>query len=201
MYRQARFPVHPFIQTICPRRKAMLLHQVVRFCFSATKVCFTGLLISAVLTSGFALRAEAQPLASRPALQSTVPSRGVATNARSLANGTYMYGESNQPGETGREYVVFENHGGMAVGAVFLTNSEYSCFSGQVNPYQLDMIVEDTYDNVSRPYAVSLESMSGETTTGLEYRSVQQIGQKEVNLLQICRQFYQDRFSKNATDG
>jgi hypothetical protein len=180
----------------------MLLHQVVRFCFSATKVCLTGLLISAVLTSGFTLSAEAKPLASLPTLQSGLSSGDVATNSRSLANGTYLYGESNQPGETGREYVVFENHGGVAVGAVFLANSEYSCFSGQVKPYQLDIMVEDTYDNVSRPYAVSLESISGETTnTGLEYRSVQQIGPKEVNLLQTCRKFYQDRFSKKAIGG
>ncbi len=180
----------------------MLLHQVVRFCFSATKVCLTGLLISAVLTSGFTLSAEAKPLASLPTLQSGLSSGDVATNSRFLANGTYLYGESNQPGETGREYVVFENHGGVAVGAVFLANSEYSCFSGQVKPYQLDMMVEDTYDNVSRPYAVSLESISGETTnTGLEYRSVQQIGPKEVNLLQTCRKFYQDRFSKKAIGG
>jgi hypothetical protein len=179
----------------------MLLHQVVRFCFSATKVCLTGLLISAVLTSGFTLSAQAKPLANRPALQSNLSGGSVATNSRSLANGTYMYGESNQPGETGREYVVFENHGGSAVGAVFLANSEYSCFSGKVKPYQLDMMVEDTYDNVSRPYAVSLESAPGETTTGLEYRSVQQIGPKEVSLLQTCRKFYQDRFSKQAIGG
>ena len=179
----------------------MLLHQVVRFCFSATKVCLTGLLISAVLTSGFTLNAEAKPLANRPALQSNLSSGDVATNSRSLANGTYLYGESNQPGESGREYVVFENRGGVVVGAVFLVNSEYSCFSGQVKPDQLDMMVEDTYENVSRPYAVSLESMSGETTTGLEYRSVQQIGSKEVNLLQTCRNFYKDRFSKKAIGG
>jgi hypothetical protein len=178
----------------------MLLHQVVRFCFSATKVCLTGLLVSAVLTSGFTFSAEAKPLASRQALQSNL-SGNVATNSRSLANGTYMYGESNQPGETGREYVVFENHGGVAVGAVFLANSEYSCFAGQVNLSQLDMMVEDTYDNVSRPYAVSLESMTGETATGLEYLSVQQIGPKEVNLLQTCRKFYQDRFSKKVIGG
>jgi hypothetical protein len=179
----------------------MLLHQVVRFCFSATKVCLTGLLISAVLTSGFTLSAEAKPLASRPALQSELSSRSVAANSRALANGTYLYGESNQPGETGREYVVFENHGGVAVGAVFLANSEYSCFSGQVNPSQLDMMVEDAYENVSRPYAVSLESMSDKATTGLEYRSVQRIGSKEVNLLQTCRKFYQDRFSKKSIGG
>lgn len=179
----------------------MLLHQVVRFCFSATKVCLTGLLISAVLTSGFTLSAQAKPLASHSSLQSTLSSGTVATNNRSLANGTYMYGESNQPGETGREYVVFENHGGVAIGAVFLANSEYSCFSGQVKPYQLDMMVEDAHENVSRPYAISLESVSGETTTGLEYRSVQQIGPKEVSLIQTCRKFYQDRFSKKAIGG
>jgi hypothetical protein len=179
----------------------MLLHQVVRFCFSATKVCLTGLVISAVLTSGFTLSAEAKPLASRPALQSSLPNGSVATSTSFLANGTYLYGESNQPGETGREYVVFESHGGVAVGAVFLANSEYSCFSGQVKPHQLDMMVEDAYENVSRSYAVTLESMPGETTTGAEYRSVPQIGLKEVNLLQTCRQFYQDRFSKQAVRG
>jgi hypothetical protein len=180
----------------------MLLHSVVRFCFSATKTCLTGLLISAVLTSGFTLSAEAKPLSDhRPALQSNLSGGAVATNSRFLTNGTYLYGESNQPGETGREYVVFENRGGVAVGAVFLVNSEYSCFSGKVGQHQLDMMVEDAYDNVSRPYAIGLESASSGTNNGSEYRSVQKIGSKEANLLQVCRQFYQDRFSKKAIGG
>jgi hypothetical protein len=167
----------------------MLLHQVVRFCSSVTKVCFTGLLISAILTSGFTPLAQAKP------------SEALATSRSSLANGTYLYGESDQPGETGREYVVFENQGGEVIGAVFLTNSEYSCFSGKVNPYQLDVAVVDGYDSSVRPYAVSLESMPGTTTTGLEYRSVQKIGSQEKNLLQSCRQFYQDRFAKKSIRG
>jgi hypothetical protein len=177
----------------------MLLHQVVRFCFSATKVCLTGLLISTVLTSGFTPQADARPLSAQPPLvQAASSNSALATKSRSLANGTYLYGESNQPGEYGREYVVFENHGGKVVGAVFLANSEYSCFSGQVNPQKLDVTVVDGYDSTTRPYAVHLESVAGETITGLEYRSVPQIGQQEINLLQSCRQFYQDRFSQRS---
>jgi hypothetical protein len=181
----------------------MLLHQVVRFCFSATKVCLTGLLISAVLTSGFTPLAEARPLSAHPlpVMQMSPYDSSVATNSRSLANGTYLYGESNKPGEYGREYVVFENQGGKVIGAVFLANSEYSCFSGQVSPQQLDVTLIDGYDSTTRPYAIGLESVAGEPATGSEYRSVSQIGQQEMNLLQSCRQFYQDRFSKRSIRG
>jgi hypothetical protein len=180
----------------------MLSHPVVRLCLSATKVCFTGLLISAILTSSFIPNAEARPLATHPSgIQNTLSNGELATNSRSLANGTYLYGESSQPGETGREYVVFENRGGEVVGAVFLANSEFSCFTGKVKPNQLEAMVLDSYENVSHPYAVSLESGAGETTTGLEYRSVSQIGQKEINLLQSCRQFYQDRFNARSIKG
>jgi hypothetical protein len=63
------------------------------------------------------------------------------------------------------------------------------------------MVVEDVYENVSRPYAVNLESIPGETVTGLEYRPLPKIGSKEVNLLQTCRKFYQDRFTKKVIDG
>jgi hypothetical protein len=129
------------------------------------------------------------------------PANSVAANRQTLANGTYMYGETSKPGESGREYMVFENRDGVVVGAVFLADSEYSCFSGQVRPRQLDVVVADSYTEAVRPYSVTIESTPGETITGAEYRSISQISTEELNLLQSCRNFYQDRFSSKAIGG
>jgi hypothetical protein len=179
----------------------MLLHQLVRSCFSATKVCVTGLLFS-VLVTGFAPTAQARPLSAKPAIvRDAAPANSVATGRQFLANGTYMYGETSQPGESGREYVVFENRDGAVVGAVFLADSEYSCFSGQVRTRQLDVVLADTYTEAVRPYSVTIESTPGETITGAEYRSISQISTQEMNLLQSCRKFYQDRFSSKSIGG
>jgi hypothetical protein len=179
----------------------MLLHQLVRSCFSATKVCVTGLLFS-ILVTGFVPSAQARPLSSKPAqVQTSTPTSSVATNRQFLANGTYMYGETSQPGESGREYVVFENRDGAVVGAIFLADSEYSCFSGQIRPRQLDVVLADSYTDALRPYSVTIESTPGETITGAEYRAIRQISTQEMNLLQSCRKFYQDRFSSKAIGG
>jgi hypothetical protein len=179
----------------------MLLHPLVRSCFSATKLCMTGLLFSLLLTN-FAPTAQARPLSAQPVVVKSASSlNSVATNRQSLANGTYMYGETSSPGESGREYMVFDNQDGMVVGAVFLANSEYSCFAGQVRPRQLDMIIADSYSDVTRPYSVTIESTPGETITGAEYRSVAQISSGEMTLLQSCRKFYRNRLTSKTISG
>jgi hypothetical protein len=177
----------------------MLVNQLVKFCFSASKICLAILLLSTTLTTGIAQAGE---------VSSTVPivkkaNRTVATNGRMLSNGTYLYGETNLPGKVGSEYVVFENQGGQAVGAVFLNGSEYSCFSGQVHGDQLQMMVLDGYENAERPYAISLEGESGAANggDGTEYRSVNQIGKQEMGILDTCRSFYRERFSRLSVRG
>ncbi len=172
----------------------MLANQLVRFCFSASKLFLAVLLLSTTLATGSAQAVE---------VPSNVPivkkaSGNMATGSRGLSNGTYMYGETNQPGAVGREYVVFDHQGGQAVGAVFMAGSEYSCFSGQVHGDKLKMMVLDGYENAERPYDISLE---GQSSDGYEYQPIHKIGQQEMSILDTCRSLYRERFSRLSIRG
>ena len=177
----------------------MLVNQLVRFCFSAGRLCLAVLLLSATLATG---SAQAVEVPSNVPMQASADAKkangAVATGSRMLSNGTYMYGETNVPGTVGREYVVFDNQGGQAVGAVFLAGSEYSCFSGQVHGDQLKMMVQDGYADAERPYNISLE---GTSSDGFEYKPVSKIGQQEMSILDTCRGFYRERFSRLSIRG
>ncbi len=115
----------------------------------------------------------------------------VATNSsnRLIANGTFLYGESNQPGRRNSEYVVFENKSGKVFGAVFLANSEFSCFHGKLRSSQLNMMVVDSDSNAAHPYAVNLETGYRKTSSA-EYKAVKKIGKTELRLLESCRTMY-----------
>jgi hypothetical protein len=180
----------------------MLANQLVRLCFSASKFFLAVLLLSATLATGSA-QAISQGERYTNEIPSNVPivkktNSNVATGSRGLSNGTYMYGETNEPGAVGREYVVFDHQGGQAIGAVFMAGSEYSCFSGQVQGDRLQMMVLDSYENAERPYDISLE---GQSSDGYEYRPVHKIGQQEMNILDTCRSFYRERFSSLSIRG
>lgn len=172
----------------------MLANQLVSFCFSASKLFLAVLILSATLATGSAQAIEIP--SNVPIVKKT--NSNVATGSRGLANGTHLYGETHEPGAVGREYVVFDHQGGQAIGAVFMAGSEYSCFSGQVQGDQLKMMVLDSYENAERPYDISLE---GESSDGYEYRPVQQIGRQELNILDTCRSFYRERFSRLSMGG
>jgi hypothetical protein len=172
----------------------MLVNQLVRFCLSASKLCLTVLLISSILTTSPAQALEVPHNLSFATKSNT----NVASSPLSLSNGTHLYGETNVPGAVGREYVVFDHQGGQAIGAVFLAGSEYSCFSGQLQGDRLKMMVLDAYANAEQPYDISLEGQSNE---GIEYQPVKQIGQQEMNILDTCRNFYRQRFSRHSIQG
>jgi hypothetical protein len=176
----------------------MLVNQLVKFCLSAGKVCLAILLLSTALNTGMAQAGEVSN-AIIPIVKKV--SRTVATNSRVLSNGTYLYGETSLPGKIGSEYVVFENQGGRAIGAVFLNGSEYSCFSGQVRGSQLKMMVSDSYENTEQPYHISLEGANGEIDNGSEYRNVREIGEQEKGILNSCRSFYRERFTHLSIRG
>jgi hypothetical protein len=48
-------------------------------------------------------------------------------------DGVYLYGQSPEPGQLGQGYVVFEKKQGRVVGALYMPDSEYSCFNGTVD--------------------------------------------------------------------
>jgi hypothetical protein len=179
----------------------MSVHRLVNFFGFTSKMFLAVMIFSALLVTSPVSANELQPTIHTTAESSTIMQRQkrssraaqpemVASNNQSLANGTYLYGESNQPGKTGSEYVFFENQSGRVFGAVFLADSEFSCFHGEVHPGQLDMMVVDNYANAAHPYAINLETGSSETNSA-EYRQVAAISKQELNLLESCRQMYQ----------
>ncbi|MCX7594892.1 MAG: hypothetical protein N2235_14250 [Fischerella sp.] len=49
-------------------------------------------------------------------------------------NGIYLYGQSPQPGQLGQGYIIFEKRQSQAIGALYMPDSEFSCFKGTLNP-------------------------------------------------------------------
>lgn len=129
------------------------------------------------------------------------------TSETSLADGIYLYGKSSKPGEIGKEYLVFEANQGRVIGALYMPNSEYSCFAGtfdaskQLNvtvanaydqsalshtvarsqPTQLAAVgtinLENTYDSLSYPHTVQLDG----------YQPIGQISDSDKQMLNSCR--------------
>lgn len=92
-------------------------------------------------------------------------------------DGIYLYGQSPQINQLGKEYVIFEMRKGKVTGAFYLPQSEYSCFQGSLISDRLSVTVaadensaanaaqvatatqiEDNYTQIPSSYAVGLES-------------------------------------------
>lgn len=57
----------------------------------------------------------------------------------SLPDGVYLYGNSPQPNELTRSYVVFERRGSEVIGAFYSPQSEFTCFAGNLQGTRLDV--------------------------------------------------------------
>jgi hypothetical protein len=115
------------------------------------------------------------------------------------ADGVYLYGQSPEPGQNGQGYVVFEKQKNQVVGALYMPNSEYSCFYGTVdNSGELAMTV-----NGSQMNGTSNEVASGSTESSLDdpnqptnyaynlalrdYHRLASVSERDRQMLQTCR--------------
>lgn len=143
----------------------------------------------------------------------TTVAQAPATDAQ-IPDGTYLYGQSSEPQQNGKEYLVFQANQGKVVGAMYLPNSEYSCFHGTLDSRQMNLTVtnpydqtafshtiarlqpaqvaaaggqidlQNTYDSLTYPYAVGLEG----------YQPVREISASDKQLLNSCMSEYQNKF-------
>lgn len=60
-----------------------------------------------------------------------------------VASGAYLFGESPEPGEIGKEYMVFEVQDGQMVGGFYSPSSDFSCFTGNIENDVMSLAVED----------------------------------------------------------
>lgn len=119
-----------------------------------------------------------------------------ANGEGAMANGTYLYGQSPQVDQLGKQYIVFEVTGEKVVGALYMPHSEFSCFQGEITPNRLEMTVDDPYNESTHPYAIALAEHSplANRNGQLEkpivlqgYHPLEEISQNDQRMLATCQ--------------
>lgn len=154
--------------------------------------------------------AVTKPLAKSNPQAQAVPKQTIAqlpTSEASLPDGTYLYGQSSQSQQIGKEYLIFEASQGKVTGAMYLPSSEYSCFHGTLDSKQMNLTVvnpydqtafshsiaraqpahiaaaggqinlQNTYDTVTYPHTVQLEG----------YQPISKVSDNDQQVLNLCR--------------
>jgi len=101
-----------------------------------------------------------------------------ANKSAALANGVYLYGNSPQPNQLARHYVVFERHNGAVVGAFYSPQSEFTCFAGGMQGTRLE--VEALVPEQPKPKAVSAQLAS--------LYPLQRVSANDQRMLAVCKQ-------------
>jgi hypothetical protein len=137
------------------------------------------------------------PVGASPATHSRLSSMLYAQSETSaIADGTYLYGQSPVADELGQEYVVFQVRQDRVVGAVYMPQSEFSCFSGTIDTKQMNLSVLDPYDSSVYSYAIALQDSSPVASgdklprsVGLQgYYPLSKISARDRNLIDRCIQ-------------
>jgi hypothetical protein len=118
-----------------------------------------------------------------------------------LADGIYLYGQSQKAEEIGKEYLVFKVQKGQTIGAIYFPDSEFNCFYGNLSPQQMNISIVDAYNPKNiYPYPIALSNSStiaegnGKLThaVGLEgYYRLKEISQNDQRILNTCLNDYQ----------
>jgi hypothetical protein len=96
------------------------------------------------------------PGVSRAQLSSFDTSAPATAPRAVLADGTYLFGQSPNPGEAGSDYAVFSIKDNQTVGAFYQLNSSFDCFSGEISPSRLSVNIVESYTQESYPYAIAV---------------------------------------------
>jgi hypothetical protein len=115
-----------------------------------------------------------------------------------LADGVYLYGQSPKPEQIGQEYLVFKVQQNQVIGAIYLPQSEFNCFSGTVDAHQMNLSIVDPHDNAVYPFAILLESVSPVASSGnlpravgLEgYHQISNVSDSDRRILDMCLKDY-----------
>lgn len=105
-----------------------------------------------------------------------------------LADGTYLYGDSDQANQMGQGYVVFKKQGQTITGAFYFPQSEFSCFTGTVKNQRLEVLsLGMPHENVME-VEVPLTAMHRIPTVGSSEQNSLGVCQKEVAAYQQRQQ-------------
>ncbi len=167
-----------------------------------------------LLTAGCATQASiavAPPQPLQVATTNAIAISQLPTQNTLIPDGTYLYGQSNQPQQLGKEYIVFEARQGKVIGAMYLPSSEYSCFYGTLDAKQLNLTVANPYDQTAFAHTIARTQTSQVAAAGnrinlqndydslkyphavaLEgYQAISQVSDSDKQLLNTCRRNHQ----------
>lgn len=114
------------------------------------------------------------------------------------ADGVYLYGQSPEPGVNGQGYIVFEQRQGRVTGALYMPNSEFSCFQGTVdNSGDLAMTVQSSPGEASVTQVASRDSEPNldqnvpvhyaYSVALQDYHQLNAVSEVDKNILQMCK--------------
>lgn len=114
-------------------------------------------------------------------------------------DGIYLYGQSSAPNQLGQGYIVFQKQQGQVIGALYMPNSEFSCFQGTIaNSGELAMTVRSSPGEVGAiqvsttsriPQLTNDDSITYAYSVALQdYRPLKTISANDRKILQMCNQ-------------
>lgn len=75
-----------------------------------------------------------------------------------LAEGQYLYGQTQQANVPGQTYLLLQVQQDRVVGAFYQPNSAFDCVQGAVGSSALELAVVDSYEQTTHPYRLALHS-------------------------------------------
>ena len=83
----------------------------------------------------------------------------------SITDGVYFYGAVPEPDALGAAYMVFAAHNTRLVGAMFMPQSSFDCFQGQIEGQQLALQITNSYTQEVHGYAIALAASDAPIAT------------------------------------
>ena len=113
-------------------------------------------------------------------------------------DGVYLYGQSSQPGQLGKGYIIFERKRGRVTGALYMPSSEFSCFRGNLRQNGKLAMTVNGYPGESSPSQVASasklpnpqmpETVNYDYSVRLQnYHRLNSIGATDRKVLQMCK--------------
>lgn len=143
---------------------------------------------------------QAEEVTDRPNAEVAVVAAAEASVAApKLADGVYLYGESPEPEQLGRSYLVFEVTQGAVIGAFYMPASEFDCTYGRLQADQLALTVIDSYGQGRHPYAIALappSPIAAQTPTAARgfnlegYYPLATVSENDQRMLEACKSAY-----------
>jgi hypothetical protein len=140
-------------------------------------------------------RAAAAPIPS-----SASQAARMASSTAKLADGVYLYGDTNRPDQLGQSYFVFEVTQGKVLGAMYTPQSSFDCARGSFQYEQLALKVRDSYDRTASDYAIALDRSAPVASTNLNslvpvglsgLQKLDKVSQNDMRLLNTCKATFQ----------